>query len=150
MRTAQAAYSTARILGMLGAVAVWLYFLAWFISSPEGDPSPQITNAAAVVVLVIAVADVLLCVAAPSAVGAAVVRFSVIGIIVVAIAGLFFLPRDASELPVAFGTLSFLAPAWPSPSCCPSRSWAAATCGRGSGPWPASRSPSLQLWSCSR
>jgi hypothetical protein len=102
---------------MLGSIVVWLfgtlscmYFLVWFISSPEGDPNPETSTTAIFVVAVIALADVLLCMAAGKPLGAAVVRVSVIAVIVLALAGLLVLPSEASYLPVAFVVLSFLVP----------------------------------------
>jgi hypothetical protein len=103
---------------MLGSVVVWIFgtlttlsFLAWFISSPEGDPSPPITDTASAVVLGIGLLSVLLSVAAGSTIGAAVVRAFVIATIVVALAALFVLPGESGDVPVPFGLLSFLTPA---------------------------------------
>jgi hypothetical protein len=118
MRTAQVVYSTARFSAMLGSVVVWLfgtlscmYFLGWFISSPEGDPSPDISPTAVWVVAGIALVDVLLCLAARKPSGSAVVRVSVIGVVVLALAGLLVrLPETVGALPVSFVVLSFLVP----------------------------------------
>jgi hypothetical protein len=67
-------------------------------------------TAAVIVVSVIAVGDVLLCIAARHPLGQAVVRVSVIAVIVVALAGLLVLPTEPDGIPVAFIFLSFLAP----------------------------------------
>lgn len=104
---------------MLGSVVVWLfgtvtcmYFLAWFISSPEGEPSPETSPSAIVVVALIALAGVLLCIAAVKPVGAAVVRVSVIAVALLALVGLVFrAPEATGTLSVGFVVLSFLVPA---------------------------------------
>lgn len=98
-------------VAVLGTVTC-MYFLAWFISSPEGDPSPETSPSAIVVVALIALAGVLLCIAAVKPVGAAVVRVSVIAVALLALVGLVFrAPEATGTLSVGFVVLSFLVPA---------------------------------------
>lgn len=119
MPSAHFAYSTARFFAVLGSVVVWLfgslaclYFLGWAISSPDGDPAPETSPAAVVVLAVVALADVLLCVAASRPAGAKVLRVSVISVVVLALVGLVGRAQDTSGIPPApFVVLAFLVPA---------------------------------------
>lgn len=118
METAHAAYSAARLIAMLGSIAVWLfgtivtsYILVWFISSPAGELSPEASPVAILAVTGIALADVLLCIAATRPSGVATLRFSVLAVFILAVAAPLSRPVEAfGTSGGAFVMMSLLVP----------------------------------------